>query len=51
MEKLARCDLTNLWQPRPDRLFHIDALLYFVTGKLDLRKVRETAAARSAVQG
>ena len=36
---------------RPDQFFHIDALPYLGTGKLDLRKARELAAARSAGQG
>jgi acyl-[acyl-carrier-protein]-phospholipid O-acyltransferase/long-chain-fatty-acid--[acyl-carrier-protein] ligase len=51
LEKLAQCDLPNLWKPRPDQFFHIDALPYLGTGKLDLRKVREIAAARSAKCG
>jgi acyl-[acyl-carrier-protein]-phospholipid O-acyltransferase/long-chain-fatty-acid--[acyl-carrier-protein] ligase len=48
LEKLAQCDLPNLWKPRPDQFFHIDVLPYLGTGKLDLRKAREIAAARSA---
>jgi acyl-[acyl-carrier-protein]-phospholipid O-acyltransferase/long-chain-fatty-acid--[acyl-carrier-protein] ligase len=44
LEKLAISDLPNLWKPRPDQFFHIDAIPYLGTGKLDLRKVRETAA-------
>ena len=48
LEKLAQCDLPNLWKPRPDQFFHLDALPYLGTGKLDLRKAREIAAARSA---
>jgi acyl-[acyl-carrier-protein]-phospholipid O-acyltransferase/long-chain-fatty-acid--[acyl-carrier-protein] ligase len=44
LEKLAQCDLPNLWKPRPDQFFHIDALPYLGTGKLDLRKARELAA-------
>jgi len=48
LEKLAQSDLPNLWKPRPDQFFHIDALPYLGTGKLDLRKVREIAAARTA---
>jgi len=51
LEKLAQCDLPNLWKPRPDQFFHIDALPYLGTGKLDLRKAREIAAARSAEHG
>jgi acyl-[acyl-carrier-protein]-phospholipid O-acyltransferase/long-chain-fatty-acid--[acyl-carrier-protein] ligase len=47
LEKLAQCDLPNLWKPRADQFFHIDALPYLGTGKLDLRKARELAAERS----
>ncbi len=43
LEKLVASDLPNLWKPRPDQFFHIDILPYLGTGKLDLRKVRETA--------
>jgi acyl-[acyl-carrier-protein]-phospholipid O-acyltransferase/long-chain-fatty-acid--[acyl-carrier-protein] ligase len=43
LEKLAQCDLPNLWKPRADQFFHIDALPYLGTGKLDLRKAREIA--------
>ena len=42
-EKLAACDLPNLWKPRPDQFFHVEALPYLGTGKMDLRKVRELA--------
>jgi acyl-[acyl-carrier-protein]-phospholipid O-acyltransferase/long-chain-fatty-acid--[acyl-carrier-protein] ligase len=48
LEKLAQSDLPNLWKPRPEQFFHIDALPYLGTGKLDLRKAREIATARSA---
>ena len=44
---LAQSDLPNLWKPRSDQFFHIDAFPYLGTGKLDLRKVREIAAART----
>ena len=47
LEKLAQCDLPNLWKPRPDQFFHLDALPYLGTGKLDLRKARELAATRA----
>ncbi|HOX56831.1 MAG TPA: acyl-[ACP]--phospholipid O-acyltransferase [Candidatus Paceibacterota bacterium] len=47
LEKLAQCDLPNLWKPRPDQFFHLDALPYLGTGKVDLRKARDFAAARS----
>ena len=49
LEKLTASDLPNLWKPRPDQFFHIDALPYLGTGKLDLRKVRELAISRGAV--
>ena len=51
LEKLAQCDLPNLWKPRPDQFFHLEALPYLGTGKLDLRKAREIAAARNVEQG
>jgi Acyl-CoA synthetases (AMP-forming)/AMP-acid ligases II len=44
LEKLAQSDLPNLWKPRPDQFFHVDALPYLGTGKLDLRKVKELAS-------
>jgi len=43
LEQLAQCDLPNLWKPRPDQFFHLEAMPYLGTGKLDLRKVRELA--------
>ena len=43
LEKLAASDLPNLWKPRPDQFFHIDAMPYLGTGKLDLRKMRGMA--------
>jgi acyl-[acyl-carrier-protein]-phospholipid O-acyltransferase/long-chain-fatty-acid--[acyl-carrier-protein] ligase len=48
LEKLAQCELPNLWKPRPDQFFHIDAIPYLGTGKLDLRKVRELAGQLSS---
>jgi len=47
LEKLSKSDLPNLWKPRPDQFFHVDAFPYLGSGKLDLRKVREIAAERS----
>jgi acyl-[acyl-carrier-protein]-phospholipid O-acyltransferase/long-chain-fatty-acid--[acyl-carrier-protein] ligase len=47
LEKLGQCDLPNLWKPRADQFFHIDALPYLGTGKLDLRKARELAVKAS----
>jgi acyl-[acyl-carrier-protein]-phospholipid O-acyltransferase/long-chain-fatty-acid--[acyl-carrier-protein] ligase len=48
LDKLAACDLPNLWKPRPDQFFQIAGLPYLGTGKLDLRKVKETAQQVSA---
>jgi 1-acyl-sn-glycerol-3-phosphate acyltransferase len=43
LEKLAACDLPNLWKPRPDQFFHVESFPLLGTGKLDLRQVREIA--------
>ena len=48
LEKLAQCDLPNLWKQRHDQFFHLDALPYLGTDKLALRKASDLAAARSA---
>ena len=42
--KLPQLDLPNLWKPRADQFYHVDALPMLGSGKLDLRKVRELAA-------
>ena len=44
LEKLAQCDLTALWKPRPNLFFHVDALPVLGTGKIDLRGVKALAA-------
>ncbi|HKS35869.1 MAG TPA: acyl-[ACP]--phospholipid O-acyltransferase [Verrucomicrobiae bacterium] len=53
LEKLAgprvRDDLPNLWVPRPNQFYRVDALPLLGTGKLDLRKIRELAIQFSAV--
>jgi acyl-[acyl-carrier-protein]-phospholipid O-acyltransferase/long-chain-fatty-acid--[acyl-carrier-protein] ligase len=49
LEKLAKCDLPNLWKPRADQFFHVDSFWYLGTGKLDLRKIRQEALARAGV--
>ena len=41
--KLGQLDLPNLWKPRADQFYHVDALPLLGTGKLDQRKVRELA--------
>ena len=48
LEKLAQCDLPNLWKPRADQFYHVDAFPLLGTGKLDLRKVRELAQVKAA---
>jgi acyl-[acyl-carrier-protein]-phospholipid O-acyltransferase/long-chain-fatty-acid--[acyl-carrier-protein] ligase len=47
-EKLAQNDLPTLWKPRADQFFHIEALPYLGTGKLDLRKAREIAVTKAS---
>ncbi len=43
LEKLAQCDLPNLWKPRADQFFRVENFPLLGTGKLDLRQVREVA--------
>ena len=43
LEKLGQCDLPNLWKPRADQFFRVESFPLLGTGKLDLRKVKETA--------
>ncbi|MEI6084894.1 MAG: acyl-[ACP]--phospholipid O-acyltransferase [Verrucomicrobiota bacterium] len=50
IEKLAASDLPNLWKPRPDQFYRVAALPALGTGKLDLRKIRETAIAMGSAQ-
>ena len=50
LEKLAQSDLPNLWKPRADQFFRLDALPYLGTGKLDLRKARELAVRVSSTR-
>src|SRR5215472_12569861 len=44
LEKLAESDLPALWKPRKDQFFHVDALPYLGSGKLDLRALKTQAA-------
>jgi len=46
--KLGSSDLPNLWKPRADQFFQVDAFPLLGTGKLDLRKVREVAQLRAS---
>ena len=44
LEKFSACDLPALWKPRANQFFHVEALPYLGTGKLDLRRIKELAA-------
>ena len=48
LEKLSSADLPNLWKPKRDQFVKVDALPVLGTGKTDLRKVKEIAAAADA---
>jgi acyl-[acyl-carrier-protein]-phospholipid O-acyltransferase/long-chain-fatty-acid--[acyl-carrier-protein] ligase len=43
--RMCEVGLPNLWVPRPDAYFRVDALPYLGSGKLDLRRIREIAGA------
>jgi acyl-[acyl-carrier-protein]-phospholipid O-acyltransferase/long-chain-fatty-acid--[acyl-carrier-protein] ligase len=43
LDKLAQSDLPNLWKPRADQFFRVEAFPYLGTGKLDLCRVKELA--------
>jgi acyl-[acyl-carrier-protein]-phospholipid O-acyltransferase/long-chain-fatty-acid--[acyl-carrier-protein] ligase len=47
LEKLAQCDLPNLWKPRADQFFAVAGFPHLGTGKMDLRKVRDDALSLS----
>jgi acyl-[acyl-carrier-protein]-phospholipid O-acyltransferase/long-chain-fatty-acid--[acyl-carrier-protein] ligase len=40
---LSESDLPALWKPKRDQFFHVDALPYLGTGKLDLRALKAKA--------
>jgi acyl-[acyl-carrier-protein]-phospholipid O-acyltransferase/long-chain-fatty-acid--[acyl-carrier-protein] ligase len=48
LKKLPQMGLPNLWVPRPNQFFHVDALPILGSGKRDLRTVRELANRLSA---
>jgi acyl-[acyl-carrier-protein]-phospholipid O-acyltransferase/long-chain-fatty-acid--[acyl-carrier-protein] ligase len=47
LEKFAKAELPNLWKPRPDQFFYVEAFAYLGSGKLDLRRIRELAEKRA----
>jgi acyl-[acyl-carrier-protein]-phospholipid O-acyltransferase/long-chain-fatty-acid--[acyl-carrier-protein] ligase len=48
LKALQQSGLPNLWLPRANQFFHVDALPFLSTGKLDLRRVGEVARERAA---
>jgi acyl-[acyl-carrier-protein]-phospholipid O-acyltransferase/long-chain-fatty-acid--[acyl-carrier-protein] ligase len=42
--QMSQTGLPNLWVPRSDDYFHVEALPYLGSGKLDLRRIREIAS-------
>jgi acyl-[acyl-carrier-protein]-phospholipid O-acyltransferase/long-chain-fatty-acid--[acyl-carrier-protein] ligase len=44
VEKLAACDLPNLWKLKADAFYRVENFPLLGTGKLDLRKLKEVAA-------
>jgi acyl-[acyl-carrier-protein]-phospholipid O-acyltransferase/long-chain-fatty-acid--[acyl-carrier-protein] ligase len=44
LAKFAASDLPPLWKPRPNQFFHVDALPYLGTGKMDLQGLKQLAA-------
>jgi len=49
VDKLPRSGLPNLWIPRPNQFFHVEALPYLGTGKLDLKRVKDMAQQLSSL--
>jgi len=43
LDRLDESGLPNLWVPRPQAFFKVETIPYLGTGKMDLRKIRETA--------
>jgi len=51
LERLNECGLPNLWIPRPQAFFKVETIPFLGTGKMDLRKIRETAQQLSQARG
>ncbi len=43
LDRLAKDDLPNLWKPKPDAFFQVEAFPQLGSGKLDLRRIKELA--------
>jgi acyl-[acyl-carrier-protein]-phospholipid O-acyltransferase/long-chain-fatty-acid--[acyl-carrier-protein] ligase len=48
LEKFGASDLPNLWKPKADAFFHVDAFPLLGTGKLDLRGIKDLAVKLAA---
>ncbi len=48
LKKVPQLGLPNLWIPRPNQFFQVDALPLLATGKMDLRSIRALATRLSA---
>lgn len=48
LRRISQSSLPNLWKPRPDAFFRVDAFPNLGTGKLDLRQVKALALQLSA---
>jgi len=48
LDKLAACDLPNLWKPKADAFFYVENFPMLGTGKLDLRGVKDTVTQLAA---
>jgi acyl-[acyl-carrier-protein]-phospholipid O-acyltransferase/long-chain-fatty-acid--[acyl-carrier-protein] ligase len=43
LENLAAVDLPDIWKPKADAFYKVDALPYLGTGKLDLKGIKTRA--------
>jgi len=50
LAKLGESDLPALWKPKKDQFFHVDAIPFLGTGKLDLRTLKTMSAALVAAE-
>jgi acyl-[acyl-carrier-protein]-phospholipid O-acyltransferase/long-chain-fatty-acid--[acyl-carrier-protein] ligase len=46
LENLDQAGLPNLWMPRPQAFFKVDAIPYLGTGKMDLKRIRQMALSK-----
>jgi acyl-[acyl-carrier-protein]-phospholipid O-acyltransferase/long-chain-fatty-acid--[acyl-carrier-protein] ligase len=47
LSRLGQAGLPPLWVPKPNQFFRVETIPHLGSGKLDLRKIRELAIARS----